>query len=233
MYIKQTAIPLFATQRHEVLPGRKVVIKGVLDRSMKDIYQSSYIQGEGICWIWSNDSSKPAQPVVSTFVNDKTLITFQNMSGSMQIIDKGACIGVLDMRSKDGAMTSFDWEFPTDDEGNLVLYAHIFANSLEPTKLAKENPQSEADTCLKISQELKDHIVNTPTPHDPYPWLEKDDPRRYMTDEEVIQQKIPLQQSNLNDAEKQKLIEIILNNKEAFSICDEIGTCPYFEVKLE
>ena len=60
MYIKQTAIPLFATQRHEILPGRKVVIKGVLDRSMKDIYQSSYIQGEGICWIWSNDSSKPA-----------------------------------------------------------------------------------------------------------------------------------------------------------------------------
>ena len=148
------------------------------------------------------------------------------MSGSMQIIDKGVCIGILDMRSKDGAMTSFDWEFPTDDDGNLVLYAYIFANSLEPTKLAKENPQSQADTCLKISQGPKDHNVNIPTPEDPYPWLEKDDPRRNMTDEEIIQQKIPLQQSNLNDAEKQKLIE-------AFSIRDEIGTCPYFEVKLE
>ena len=55
-------------------------------------------------------------------------------------------------------------------------------------------------------------------PDDPYPWLEKDDPRRNMTDEEIIQQKIPLQQNNLNDAEKQKLIEIILKNKEAFSI---------------
>ena len=54
-----------------------------------------------------------------------------------------------------------------------------------------------------------------------------------MTDEEIVRQKIPLQQSNLNHAEKQKLIEIILDNKEAFSICDEIGTCPYFEVKLE
>ena len=54
-----------------------------------------------------------------------------------------------------------------------------------------------------------------------------------MTDEEIIQQKIPLQQSNLNDAEKQKLIEIILDNKEAFGICNKIGTCPYFEVKLE
>ena len=152
MYIKQTTILLFAMQRHEILPGRKVVIKGVLDRSMQDIYQSSYIQGDCICWIWSNDSSKPAQPVVSTFVKDKTLITFQNMSGSTQIIDKGACISILDMRSKDGAMTSFDREFPTNDYGNFVLYAHIFANSLEPTKLAKENPQSKADTCLQISQ---------------------------------------------------------------------------------
>ena len=31
MYIKQTAVPLFATQKHEILPGCKVVIKGVLD----------------------------------------------------------------------------------------------------------------------------------------------------------------------------------------------------------
>ena len=121
VYIKQTAIPLFATQRHDILPGHKAVIKGILDRSMQDIYRSSYMQGEGICWIWSNDSSKPAQPVVSTFVKDKTLITFQNMSDSTQVIDKGACIGILDMRSKDGAITSFDWEFPTDGDGNLVL----------------------------------------------------------------------------------------------------------------
>ena len=67
-----------------------------------------------------------------------------------------------------------------------MLYAHIFANSLEPTKLAKENQQAQAYTCLEISQEPKEHDVNTPTPDDPYPWLEKDDPRRHMTDEEII-----------------------------------------------
>ena len=174
-----------------------------------------------------------AQPVVSTFVKDKTLIMFKNASGSTQVIEKGACIGVLDLRSKDGAMTNFDWEFPTDDHGNLVLYAHIFANSLEPTKLANENEQAQADTCLKISQEPKEHLVNVPAEDDPYPWLEKDDPCRQMTEEEIIRAKIPLQNSNLNDVEKEKLIELIMENKEAFSIRDEIGTCPYFEVKLQ
>ena len=157
MYIKQTAIPLYATQKHEILPGHKVVIKAILDQSSDD-YSASCIQGDGICWVWSNDSSKPAQPVVSTFVKDKTLITFQNMSGATQIIEQGVCIGVLDMRSKDGAMTSFDWEFPADDEGNFVLYAHIFTNSLEPTKLAKEDSRAQGDTYLKISQEPKSHM---------------------------------------------------------------------------
>ena len=82
-------------------------------------------------------------------------------------------------------------------------------------------------------QEPKAHEVNMATAEDPYPWLDKDDPRRNMTDEEIIRQKIPLQNSNLNDAEKERLIEMIMENKEAFSIRDEIGTCPYFEVHLQ
>ena len=71
------------------------------------------------------------------------------------------------------------------------------------------------------------------TAEDPYPWLDKDDPRRNMTEEEIIRQKIPLQNSNLNDAEKERLIEMIMESKDAFSIRDEIGTCPYFEVRLQ
>ena len=106
-------------------------------------------------------------------MKDKTLITFENVSGVTQVIEKGACIGVLDLRSKDGAMTNFDWEFPTDDEGNLVLYAHTFANLLEPTKLAKEDPQLQADTCLQVSQELKEHKVNMPSIDDPYSLVRK------------------------------------------------------------
>ena len=86
---------------------------------------------------------------------------------------------------------------------------------------------------MKISQEPKAHEVNMATAEDPYPWLDKDDTRRNMTEEEIIRQKIPLQNSNLNDSEKERLIEMIMENKEAFSIRDEIRTCPYFEVRLQ
>ena len=50
------------------------------------------------------------------------------------------------MRSKDRGMTNFEWDIPTDDDGNLVLYAHTFASSLEPTKLANEDPVLQAET---------------------------------------------------------------------------------------
>ena len=68
---------------------------------------------------------------------------------------------------------------------------------------------------------------------DQYPWLDNEDPRRTMTNEEILRLKVPLDKSVLTVAEKEKLIKLMLENTQAFSIRDEIGTCPYFEVKLK
>ena len=53
---------------------------------------------------------------------------------------------------------------------------------------------------------------------DPYPWLPKDDPRRNMSDEEILRK--------LTDEEKEELMELILDHRDAFSLRDEIGECP-------
>ena len=130
-------------------------------------------------------------------------------------------------------MTNFEWDIPTDDEGNLVLYAHTFASSLEPTKLATEDPALQAETKIAVSQTPNDHTVKTENTDDPYPWLDVDDPRQKMTDEEILRLKVPFDKSILTAAEKERLIKLMLENTPAFSIRDEIGTCPYFEVKLK
>ena len=204
LYVKQTAIPLHAIQNIELLPDQKTTIEVIADRT-NELQYKDIIGGQGIVWVWSNDSSKPLQPIVATFHNDKTLITFENTTGQTQYITKGAKVTVLDMRSKDGGMTNFEWDILTDDEGNLVLYAHTFASSLEPTKLTNEDPVLQAETKIAVSQTPNNHTVKTENTEDPYPWLDVDDPRRTMTDEDTA----------------------------AFSIRDEIGTCPYFEVKLK
>ena len=73
------------------------------------------------------------------------------------------------MRSKDGGMTNFEWDIPTDDEGNLVLYAHTFASTLEPTKLANEDPVLQAETKINVSQTPKQHTIGKENTEDPYP----------------------------------------------------------------
>ena len=184
-------------------------------------------------WVWSNNSSKPLEPIVTTFHDDKTLITFENTTGQTQYISKGVKVAILDMRSKDGGMTNFKWDIPTDDKGNLVLYAHTFTSTLEPTKLANEDPLLQADTKIEVSEKPKERYMSDHEDKDKYPWLDEEDPRRKMTDEEILRLKVPLDKSILTAVEKEKLIKLMLENTQAFSIRDEIGTCPYFEVKLK
>ena len=232
LYVKQTAIPLHAIQNIELLPDHKTTIEVIADRT-NELQYKDLIEGQGIVWVWSNDSSKPLQPIVATFYNDKTLITFENTTGQTQYITKGAKVPVLDMRSKDGGMTNFEWDIPTDDDGNLVLYAHTFASSLEPTKLANEDPVLQAEMNITVSQTPNKHTVKTDNPEDPYPWLDVDDPRCKMSDEEILHLKVPLDKSILTAADKERLIKLMLENTAAFSMRDKIGTCPYFEVKLK
>ena len=91
----------------------------------------------------------------------------------------------------------------------------------------------QAETKITVSQTPSKHTVNTENVEDPYPWLDVDDPRRKMTDEEILRLKVLFDKSILTTAEKERLIKLMLENTAAFTIRDEIGTCPYFEVKLK
>ena len=114
-----------------------------------------------------------------------------------------------------------------------MLYVHTFASTLEPTKLANEDPVLQAETKINVSQMPKEHTVGKKNPEDPYPWLDSDGPRRKMTDEEILCLKVLFGKCILTAAEKEQLIKLMLENTAAFSIRHDIGTCPYFEVKLK
>ena len=71
------------------------------------------------------------------------------------------------------------------------------------------------------------------TPIDKYPWLDPDDERRNMTDREILEKYVDLKNSCLNKEEKVKVMDMLFKYKEAFSLRDEIGTCPNIEVEIE
>ena len=72
-----------------------------------------------------------------------------------------------------------------------------------------------------------------PYKDDPYPWLDEDDPRRDMTDEEILEKYIDLTNSDLTPDEKETLMKLIKDHKQAFSLRDEIGKCPDIKIDID
>ena len=66
-----------------------------------------------------------------------------------------------------------------------------------------------------------------------YPWLDEDDERKYMTDKEILDKYINLNDSCLNEKEKKQVMEMLYEYKDVFSLRDEIGMCPNIEVNIE
>ena len=63
--------------------------------------------------------------------------------------------------------------------------------------------------------------------------MDKDDPQRNLTNRQILKDKIKLQDSILSLEEKTKFLDMLETKCDAFSLQDEIGTCPYFEVCLQ
>ena len=71
------------------------------------------------------------------------------------------------------------------------------------------------------------------SPEENYPWLDPDDDRRHMTDTEILEKDINLNYSCLSKEEKIKVMDMLYRYKEAFSLRDEISTCPNIEVEID
>ena len=68
---------------------------------------------------------------------------------------------------------------------------------------------------------------------DKYPWLDPDDERKHTTDREILDKYVNLNNSCLDKEEKTKVIDMLYKYREAFSLRDEIGTCPNIEVEID
>ena len=53
-----------------------------------------------------------------------------------------------------------------------------------------------------------------------------------MTDKEILDKYIDLDKSCLTEKEKKEVMDMLYKYKEAFSLRDEIGTCPNIEVEI-
>ena len=66
-----------------------------------------------------------------------------------------------------------------------------------------------------------------------YPWLEYTDKRKYMTDREILNKYIKLDNSCLTKVEKTQVRYLLYKYKDVFSLRDEIGLCPNIKIEID
>ena len=106
--------------------------------------------------------------------------------------------------------------------------------TLSPSPLAYEKLIHPAKMpCITTWTESPVDNMNKSTSDDKYSWLDPDDIRRNMTDKEILQMKLNLKDSVLDQKGKEEFLEKVEQFTDVFSLRDEIGTCPFIEVHLK
>ena len=117
-----------------------------------------------------------------------------------------------------------------EDHKNVMKFAQ------EAVLKKQQEMTTERNTKLKDRQSKGKEDCNDSSmseDDDPYPWLDKEDPRRNMTDRECIEKFVDLSDSDITETEKKNLYKLLYKYKKAFSLRDGIGLCQSMEVELE
>ena len=149
------------------------------------------------------------------FTCNKAVLEIKNAGQDTMILNPKEMIGIVDIRSlgyykiRQGILQQNLSKYYTFQEaGKLCKYFNKFVDTLK-----KDREQT--------------------TSIDKYPWLSPDDERGNMTDREILEKYIDLGASCLSKEERLKVMDISYKYKEAFSLRDDIGTCPNIEIEIE
>ena len=66
-----------------------------------------------------------------------------------------------------------------------------------------------------------------------FPWLDDTDERKYMTDRDILDKYVNLDNSCLTKIEKKQVRGLLYKYKDMFSLRDEIGICPNIEIEID
>ena len=149
------------------------------------------------------------------FTCNRAILDIMNKGKDTMILRPKEMIGIIDLRSlgyykiKQGILQqNLSRYYRFKEAEKLCGYFNKFVNT------------------LKEEREQK-------SPTDNYPWLDPNDERKCMTDREILERYINLNNSCLNKEEKTKVMDMLYKYREAFSLRDEIGTCPKIEVEID
>ena len=230
LYIQQISIPLTVRNNIRILPGKTGMLTLTLRLNKTCFTPRHSIIGKGIAYVKLLDQNLPLRPIEIEFENNHCCMEVHNTSDSSVEFLHGQEMAYFDTRSKGLVQVNNLKHFPIDQ----YLHDRMTPATLSPAPLAYEKPIHPTKMPHIITwTELPIDDMNKSTPDDKYPWLDPDDIRRNMTDKEILQMKLNLKDSILNEKQKEEFLTKVEQFTDVFSLRDEIGTCPFIEVHLK
>ena len=230
LYIQQISIPLTVRNNIRILPGKTGIVTLTLRPNKTSFTPRHTIIGKGIAYVKPLDQNLPLRPIEIELENNHCCMEVHNTSDSTVEFLHGQEMAYFDARSKGLVQINNSKHFPIDQ----YLHDRMTPATISPSPLAYEKPIHPAEMPhITTRTELPIDDTNKSTPDDKYPWLDPDDPRRNMTDKEILRMKFNLKDSILNEKEKKEFLMKVEQFTDVFSLRDEIGTCPFIEVHLK
>ena len=198
-----------------VFPKEKVIMKPREQKVMKiEAPFMDEISSLAIIKLWDKLTHSVMVQKVKFVCNIAMLDMINNSNSEALILNPGEALGILDLRSlgyykiKQGVtqqkLNRF-YEFESADE--VCTHFNNLINTLRK--------EQKLDTGEK------------------FPWLDNSDERKYMSDREILRKYINLDNTCLTEDDKEEVTNMLFKYKEAFSLRDEIGTCPNIEVGID
>ena len=218
------SIPIFPQNDLDVKPGEKAYVK---------IKAPFCDKLSGIC------AKFFSRNVVNTLrikiQDNQGIVQFINHQDEIVHLRKEKAVGVLDLRSVGYFKVGYQKMVNMAESSKVFKMYHY--------QQVKSDTETEVDQYMRITGKYKtkgsmnqineEENVESCKKYDPYPWLTKDDPRRFQSDEEILYEKIDLSDSALSRKEKSRLMKMLIKYRDAFSLRDEIGKCPNLEADIK
>ena len=206
------SLPIFTLSTHRIKVGAKAYVKAKVPFIKK-------LSGHVIAKLLYKGSLGTMK---IRLVDNLTVIQIINNTPSTMYLSSEESIGIVDLRS----LGYYNIK-PQVMHFNLTGIHNLFSKWNLDLRFEEHFTKiSTQNVCYR-----KREVVRKSS--DPYPWLDDDDPRRDMTDEEILHQYIDLSESHLTHKEKEEVMDLIVTYKKAFSLRDEIGKCPDIKVNIE
>ena len=201
LYIQQISIPLTLRNNIQILLRKTGIVTLILQPNKTSFTPRLTIMGKGIAYVKPLDQTLPLQPIEIELENNCCCMEVHNTLDSTVEFLYGQEMAYFNGRSKDLVKINNLKHFPIDQ----YLHDRMTPAILSPPPLAYEKPIYPAEMpCITTCTELPIDNTNKPNLDDKYPWLDPNDPRRDMIDKEILQMKLNLKDSILNEKEKEE-----------------------------